>query len=150
MVLEEIETVNGITATVFVFLSILVGVGIIIKYFRFKKRVFLFFGLTWILIVSPWYPIVVSYFSILITGVSLPLEQFLIIETTLVPIGIFVGIAAFTELKYEEKRKFLLLVVGIIGIFMEIIFIYFISTDPTFIGNLKLPLHFEYSSFAKI
>ncbi len=147
MALEEIEIVNGLLATIFVVISVLVGVRILVKYFELKKRVFLFFGITWILIVCPWYPFMVSFLFALATDKAISLQLYVLLGNILIPFGIVVGVAAFTELKFHESQKILVIIFGIIAVIMEILLIYFISFDPKFIGKLNGRVDFEYSLF---
>ena len=147
MVLLDIEIVNGLLATIFVIISVYVGIRILLKFFEKKQRVFLFFGLTWILIVCPWYPFMISFFVGLATDNALPLQTYVLLGNLLVPPGILVGVAAFTELLYHDSQKTLCIVFGIIAILMEIFIVYLIIFNPSFIGILNDRVDFEYSLF---
>jgi hypothetical protein len=127
--------INGISSTILVFISVLVGIRIIIKYFESKRREFIFFGCTWILIVQPWYPSMVSFFVALFGG-ELTLTQYLWLEIT-IPFSLLFGIAAVTELLYKESQKLLVFVFIIIEGLFEIVFIFLLINDPTVIGTLK-------------
>jgi len=150
MVLTDIEFVNGMLATLFVVISVIVGLRILLKYFETKKRVFLFFGLTWILIVCPWYPFMVSFFYALITDNGLPLQTYVLLGNILTPFGIFIGVAAFTELLYNDYQKQLLILFGILAVVMEILIIYLVVFNPEFIGTLNDRVDFEYSIFFQL
>ncbi len=56
MPLEAFDIANGIILVIFCVISIYVGIRIISKYFEYKPREFILLGLTWICVVSPWYP----------------------------------------------------------------------------------------------
>ena len=55
MVLELLETVNGICSLILVWVFILVGLRIMFIYRKQKQRVYIFIGLTLICLGSPWY-----------------------------------------------------------------------------------------------
>jgi hypothetical protein len=150
MALLEIEIVNGLLATLFVLISVYVGLRILLKFFEMKQRVFLFFGLTWILIVCPWYPFMISFFVALATDVALPLQTYVLLGNFLVPPGILVGVAAFTELLYHDSQKKLCIIFGILALLMEILIIYLVINDPSFIGYLNDRVDFEYSFFFQV
>lgn len=147
MTLLEIEIVNGLLATLFVLLSVYVGLRILLKYLKLKKRVLLFFGLTWILIVCPWYPFMISFFVALATDQALPLQIYVLLGNAFIPFGIFIGVAAFTELLYNDYQKTFSLIFGFIAVLMEIFIIYLIVFNPSFIGSLNDRVDFEYSFF---
>ncbi|MHA1292512.1 MAG: hypothetical protein ACTSQJ_07590 [Promethearchaeota archaeon] len=150
MTLEDIEFLNGLLATIFVLISVVVGLKILLKYFELKKRVFLFFGLTWILIVCPWYPFMISFFISLLTNKGLPLQVYIILGNILIPPGILIGVAAFTELKLNEKQKLLVFIFAILAIVMEILLVTFIIFNPEFIGQMNDRVDFEYSLIFRI
>lgn len=134
MVLSDFFIVNGLTATILVLTSVLVGVRIISKYFKVRRREFIYFGCTWILIVQPWYPAMV-YFVVGLFGGELSLTQYLWIEIT-IPFSLLFGIAGFTELLYNQLQKLLIFIFLIIEVLFEIAFIYLLINFPTDVGTL--------------
>ena len=126
--------INGITSTILVLTSVLVGIRIILKYFDLKRKEFIYFGFTWILIVQPWYPCMVSFFVVLFGG-ELTLTQYLWLEIT-IPFSLIFGIAALTEILYKHLQKLLVLIFFIIEVAFEIVFLYLLFNHPTMIGTL--------------
>lgn len=135
MELDPFSIMNGIFSLLFVSISVLVGIIIIFKYFEYKNRILLWVGLTWIGISSPWWPSSVSIVKILVTNQGLSLEVFLFLGNFFVPFAPIFWMFAFSELHYKEKQKTLVGVYGIISIVYEIVFLYFLFTDPLVIGQ---------------
>ncbi len=61
MSLNQIEFYNGLTCLIFMAISIILGSKLVLKYFKDKNRVYLFVGVTWIILVEPWWPPAVSF-----------------------------------------------------------------------------------------
>jgi hypothetical protein len=151
MALETIDIVNGILATIFVIFSVIVGLKIALKYLKYKNRVFLFFGITWILIVEPWYPFMISFFVALSTGgTGLPLQTNLLIGHALIPFGVFCGIFSFTELKYNKYQKKILIIFGILLTIFEVVFLFCLITQPTIIAKPVGTIYIEYTPLFKV
>ncbi|MFX0072289.1 MAG: hypothetical protein ACFFAO_14480, partial [Candidatus Hermodarchaeota archaeon] len=79
MALETLDLVNGIVLIIFCFISIYVGIRIILKYFVYKQRQFMLVGITWIFLVSAWYPASISFIMFFFTGSILTPEIYFII-----------------------------------------------------------------------
>ncbi len=54
MSLNTLDTINGIFSILFVGISLLVGLIIFSRYFKYKEKVYLLVGATWIFISEPW------------------------------------------------------------------------------------------------
>ncbi|MFX1444663.1 MAG: hypothetical protein ACFFHV_14720, partial [Promethearchaeota archaeon] len=54
--LSQLEIFSGFSSIVGITLSIVLGVLMIIKYFRYKDRNLLLMGIVMILITQPWWP----------------------------------------------------------------------------------------------
>lgn len=134
MSLQPIDHINGISSLIYVIVTILVGLTILMKYFKFGKRAFLFVGLTWIGMSEPWMPSGFSYLSNLIVGVGLPIEAYVIIGNVFAPLTNFFWFYAFTDLLYKEKQKLILAIIAIISVVFEIVFFTFLAIDPSLIG----------------
>ncbi len=116
------------------------GIRIILKYFKIKERIYLLFGLSWALMVEGWYGSAISFLLIVLGGQEgLSFELFSIISFSLYPFTLTCWLAGFTDLVYKEKQKIILLIAGIIGALYEILFLYFIFTNPSVIGELYGP-----------
>jgi len=64
MALEPLDIVNGTFGLLFVVISIILGVIIVLKYFKTKDKNFLLVGFTWIFLISGWYGTSVSNYRV--------------------------------------------------------------------------------------
>ena len=104
-------------------------------------------GVTWILFSELWWSSSLSFMIVLFTGASLTPQIYFLIGNLLVPIGLFAWMYAFTDLVWEDKQKLILIIVSIGGVFYEILFFYFLFTNPHIIGVMRGPIDAEYKSF---
>ncbi len=133
MVLPTIEIYNGISCILFVIVSITIGTKIVLKYFKYKYRPFIFAGLSWTFMSEPWWAPAISFITLLTTGKALSLESFFIISVGFVPLALLFWLAAFMEMVYKKGQKKVLIIFTIEGIIYEIFAIYFILTAPSVI-----------------
>ncbi|MFX1411035.1 MAG: hypothetical protein ACFFA6_11835 [Promethearchaeota archaeon] len=150
MTLETLDIINGIFSIIFVVISLLVGLIILTKYFKYKERIYFFVACTWILISEPWWPSSISFLVALNNDIGLQAEIYFLIGNVLVPLAIIFWLAAFTEFLYKEKRKIILLLFGIYGLIFEIFFFSFLVLDPTLIGELNPPVDANYKFFIMV
>ncbi|MFX1488100.1 MAG: hypothetical protein ACFFBI_03065 [Promethearchaeota archaeon] len=150
MSLSPLDTVNGVFSLIFVVISLLVGVIILMRYFKYKERIYLLVGLTWILISEPWWSSSLSFLVAISNGVGIPEQIYFLIGNTLVPLAIILWLLAFTEFLYTEKRKLILIIFAIIGASFEILFFTFLFLEPSLIGKLTPPVDVTYYSFIMV
>lgn len=150
MSLSPIDTLNGIFSLIFVAISLFVGFVILSRYFKYKERIYLMVGATWILISEPWWPSSVSFLVALSNGVGIPPQAYFLIGNILVPLAIVFWLLAFTEFLYSEKRKLILSIFAIIGVVFEILFFSFLFLNPDLIGDLSGPVNVNYKSFIMV
>jgi hypothetical protein len=62
MALEFFEYFSGITCLILVIVALLIGVKIILNYFKYRERALLLIGLMWVLLSQTWLPPVISFF----------------------------------------------------------------------------------------
>lgn len=148
--LDAVTIVSGVFSIIFVAISTYVGIRIASKYSELKDKTFLYVGITWVLIVEPWWPSAISFLIALINnsnGLQDTPEIYFIIGNVLLPVALLSWITAFTGLLYKEKQKLIQLFFVIFGVIFEIILFYFIFTDSTFIGVLHGPVDVDYAGF---
>ncbi len=144
------EILQGSFSLMFVIISIILGVKILIKYFEHKSNQFLLVGLTWIGLSTPWWPDSINLILALTTNTILSIEANFIIGTSAMPFFLLVWLKAFTDLAYKEKQKLILIIFFIIGIIFEIIFFYFLFTQPNLIGTFETPFQVVYGIYIEI
>lgn len=144
MSLNTLDTINGIFSILFVGISLLVGLIIFSRYLKYKEKVYLLVGATWIFISEPWWPSSLSFLVALNNERGLPQEIYFLIGNVFVPLAIILWLLAFTEFLYTEKRKLILLIFTIYGLIFEIIFFVFLFLKSNLIGELNPPVDVNY------
>jgi len=147
MTLDPLDILNGIFSFMFVVISLVVGVLILLRYLRYKEKIYFLVGATWILISEPWWPSSLSFLVSLSNGVGLTPSLYFLIGNTLIPLAIILWLLAFTDFLFTEKRKMILLIFIIIGIIFEVIFYTFLFINPVLIGTSNSPVDVSYSFF---
>lgn len=146
--LEPIEMLNGLFSLICVCISTLIGLLIISKYPKYKDRLLILVGISWIGIFSPWWPSSISFILVLITGNGLSLPMYLLIGLIAGAPILLLWIYAFTDFEFVQLKRPLLIIYAMIGCFFEFYIIYFIISDPSAIGELKGEIDITYKSIA--
>ncbi|MFO7794999.1 MAG: hypothetical protein ACQERB_16825 [Promethearchaeati archaeon] len=147
----QIEFLNGVFSIIFVILSLVVGIKIILKYISLKKSTFIYMGLTWIGITSPWWGSSISFIvGLFNNGQGISLELYLLVTITLIPLFFMFYLKALTDLLWQKTKKIILTFYGVIGLIFTVAYVYFIIYSPTFIGILKTPVDIQYRNFASL
>ena len=147
MSLEPLDIINGVFSIIFVAISIMVGLIILSRYFRYKEIAYFYVGSTWMLLSSSWWPSCISFLVALSNSVGITENLYFLIGNVFVPLAVVLWLFAFTEFLYNEKRKQILMIVGIYGLFFEILFFIFLFIDPNIIGVLNPPVDVNYRYF---
>ncbi len=152
MTLETLDLLNGVLSLIFVSISTIVGLIIASRYFEYKKPIFIYMGLTWILLVCPWWPSSISVLVALITGNNegLSLGLYLLIGNLMVPMFNILLVASLTELKFKSKQKIAIIISIIIGIVVEIYLFYYFIVDPSQMGVKYGVVDVEFKGFLRI
>ena len=144
MELTPLELINGIFSIIFVSISIILGLTIASKYFKYKQKTLLLVGFTWIGLTSIWYSSSLSVLLILTTGAGIEDNLYMFLGNAILPITSFIWMVAFTDLLYKEKQKLILLIFGIYSAAFEIYYLYFLFTNPTMLGEVLSPVDATY------
>ena len=145
MTLALIDIINGILLLIIITISICVAVRLISLYFKKKERVYLYSGITWIALVSPWYAHCTAFIVTLFTGKGISAELYFILGNILIPIGLIAWTTAFTELFYKKFQKIVLCITIFYAILFYILFFIALSTNPNLIGELQGDIEVQYS-----
>jgi hypothetical protein len=148
MALEFLEILNGTFSLIFVFVSMLVGIKIISRYFYFKRREFILMGVSWIGLTSPWWGGSLSLIFALIFGEGLSLQLYLLVTITSLPTTIFFYLTAITDLVGKKKQTLILISILLIGVIFDIFYIYYSITDPIMLGELESAIDIRFKNFA--
>ena len=151
MNISPYDYANVILSLIFVSISVFIGIKVVLKYRKYREKTLIYVGIAWIVMVESWMPAVINFIVILITGNSLPIEIMLIIGNIFLPVGILLWMIAFTELVYKKKQKLISGIFIIWGVVFEILFFYFLITNPSILCDLNSPpLDIDYYPFMEI
>jgi hypothetical protein len=152
MALTPIEILHSSFSLVAIIISILIGLIIISKYFKFKQRNILLIGIFWTGLTFPWLPTVITFIMLLTVGYGLPVEGYILIGIVILPITVLCGLTAFTSLLgvKRTKRRLVLLSVLAFNLVFESLIFYFLFTNVDVIATLTDPLTIQWSVFSQI
>lgn len=137
MALELVDILQGTFSLVFVLISLILGITILTKYFKYKKRLYVLVGISWIGVANPWFPDSISFIMNLLYNESLPVEWYFIIGNVFIPIALLTWLIAYTDMINKKKQKLTVTLTIIFSIIFEILFFYLFFTDITLIGEIS-------------
>ena len=147
MAFDMTEILNGGLSLVFVLVSVAVGINIISRYFRLKNSTYLYMGLSWIGITSPWWGSTISFFTYIIMGKGIDLWFYLVMTLTFVPVFFMFYAKAITDLLWKDYQTLIMAIFFIIGIIFEGFYLYCSFTAPETIGSLEQETDIRYFNF---
>ncbi len=129
------EFTNGFLALLFIIVSWIIGIKLLLKYRAFKQKSFIYAGIAWIALSSPWTSNGTEFISVLLRGTPLTETQYLFLSYFWIPIALIFWLIIYLNLKYPSKQKIITFIIILQGIIYEIIFIYYVITDVSVIGS---------------
>ncbi len=146
MTLAVIDYISGISSLTFVVISVTIGLKIIFKYREHKRKELLYVGLTWIIICEVWWSSSVSFLvAVFNNGVGLSEPAYFLIGNLFVPIAGIIWLKVFTDLVRKDIQKQILIIFSILCSVAEIVIIWAVVVEPTFIGVLVSPVNAHFS-----
>ncbi|MFX1260277.1 MAG: hypothetical protein ACFFAN_20695 [Promethearchaeota archaeon] len=133
----------GIIAIILVTFGTLIGSAMIYKYFKYKYRPLLLWGLCWVLLMRYFLPYAINFILLLIGREILSPENFLIIAYSSHPLTTILWVVAWTEIMYKKKIKLFASIAIIYGIIFQIIFWTFFFTDVSLLITRVSPFSYE-------
>jgi len=132
-------------------ITIILGTRIFLTYFKYRDNNFLYVGITFIFLWTPWWPSSISFITYLISGETLPISLYLLIGYFFLPIAFFLWmIASFNLLFIKDHKRTLGLLFGIIYIAIyEIIILYYIF-NPSEAGYFITPVVVTYNILLRV
>lgn len=154
MALELTEFLQGSFNVIFVLISIVVGLTILSRYFKYKKFHFFLVGIIWIGISTPWLhgaiAFIIYFFDPLLIETAGFITIRFIIGYTSIPIITVLWFIVFTELKYNKTKRYLIWLFALISVVCEVIFFVFLFTDQyNLIGYFSGPFTAVYRPFTR-
>ena len=144
------ELLQGIFTSIFVVISIILGMMILLKYFKYKQRDFVFVGLAWIGMSFPWVPDAINLFLILFFNTILSETVYFFIVIGLLPIPLFSWLIAFTDLFTIKTQRIILVIDLILSVIFEIFFISILIIDVALVGRFVSVFQPEYTIIFQI
>ncbi len=135
---------------VFVLVSIILGVIIISKYFKYTQVQLILVGFSWIFLVSPYWPDAISFVLILTTGKQLAPQIYFFLACGFTAPIYFTWLKVFTTYVLKNQKKAFVISMITVAIVYEIAFLIVFFSDYTLIGTQKGPFYVEYSLFIDI
>ena len=143
--LTTLDFINGLFSLLVIAIAAIIGITIALKYLKFKRKLYLFWGIAYVGFYSPWWSSGFSFVVYWFTGNPLPLPIYIGVGILLLPLLITLWFLGFTEMIYQNKRSLFILIYLIITISFEFYVIYFLSVDPTVLGNKTGIFDIKYS-----
>ena len=143
--LTTLDFINGLFSLLVISIAAIIGITIALKYLKYKRKLYLYWGIAYIGFYSPWWSSAFSFVSYWFTGNPLPLSLYIGVGILLIPLLIILWFLGFTEMIYQNKRKLLILIYAIIMTIFEFCIIYFLIVDPTVLGNKTGIFDIKYS-----
>lgn len=135
--LSELDILHGIFTTIFVVISLLVGLRILLKYFEHKRMELFAVGIAWMGMSTPWIGNSLSFLLYVSIGTRLELVPYLFLENAFIPLALICWIYAFSMLVYPRLVKKITIPFAIICLTYEIFLIAALIIDPNTIGTLE-------------
>lgn len=145
--LELIELLQVSFSFVFVLISIIISIRIFIKYYQYKSTDFIFVGLVWLFLSTPWWGNAISFFMWMFFEEEIHIFLDLFLGNVFLPIALISWIYIFTKFVYDDLKKKILTIYGLICILYEIFLILFFIIDYRIIGNATARFNTEHNLY---
>ncbi|MFX1340199.1 MAG: hypothetical protein ACFFDK_16430 [Promethearchaeota archaeon] len=130
--------VLGIVTLVYIFFLSAIGIKIGLIYFKNKKRVYLYTGLSIMGTAVPWSGAAIFFISEVFFDIIPPMEIFFLFHGAFIPLFSVLWILAMLDVfeVYPKKRTWIKIIMIIFWTSLNIIYLIFIFTDTTLLGTL--------------
>ena len=121
-----------------------------LKYFKYKEPLLLMVGFVWIIMSEMWWSSTISFIVALSNGIGLTDQVYFLLGNFLVPLGILIWMKAFTDLKFKDQQKLILIIFAVICVSYYLTFIPMIFIDVSQIGQMRNPVDGNYTPLALV
>ena len=135
--LDIVDILQGSLSLIFVLISFIIGVSIISKYGKYKNRLYLLVGLTWLMLSTLWLPEAASFLMSLFIKQTLAIEWYFIIGNVFVPVALICWVIAYTDMVNKEKQKIAVALILILSMVFEGLFFYNFFLGTNFLGVIN-------------
>ena len=145
-----LDLLQGSFSLTYVVISYILGISILLKYFKFKTRDYIFVGIAWMGISNAWLGDALSFLMIIFMGSTLNPMIYFIVAYASIPFFILCWLIAFTDLLYPDEQKSFLSIFLIFTAFYEVHFFYLLFTDPSLMGIFVGVFRIRWTFFMEI
>ena len=133
-----------------VIISTILGLLIMLKYFKHKQVELLLVGITWILLASPYWSDALQFLVVMIFSIEINTSlYFFLANAFIAPIHI-IWIYAFTNFLFKNIKKKLMIIFIIEALIFEIAFLTIFFINHTLIGEQKSAFVVEWAIWIQI
>ena len=152
MTLELVDMLQGSFSLIFVIISLIIGITIISKYFKYKNRLLILVGISWIGVGNPWMPDSISFLMNIFIEESLPVEWYFIIGNCFIPVALLTWLIAYTDMIRKKAQKKVIIITIVLSIIFEIVFftLFFIDIELIGVINPIRPFTVDFGIFITI
>ncbi len=152
MALELVDFLQGSFSLIFVLISVYIGLSILLKYFKYKSRLYILVGISWIGVANPWFPDSISFVMNILFQESLAIEWYFIIGNAFIPFALLTWLIAYTDMRKKKGQKLVIILTVALSVIFEIAFFILLNTDINQIGyiNPLRPFTVEFGLFITI
>ena len=142
-----LELIQGLFNTIFVVITIYIGLIFISKYFQYKNRNLYLFGFFWIG-AAFWFIFIPIQYILLFFGITIHEHAYYITMYPTLPIIAIVWLTAVTSLLYFERRILFLRGFTVMAIVFEILFFSLLFIDSRLIATRPGYFYIEMTPFS--
>ena len=132
--LSYLDLLRGSLSLAFIIVALIIGIRIILKYFKYKNKVFVSVSLTWIFLSASWWWPSFNFLTIGLFGFGLSNLSYLILANFFIPLAILFWIYSFSSLNLQNKNKLIVVILGVISVSYEILLFILLFINPDLIG----------------
>lgn len=136
-ILELPYIISGILSTIVSTIALIVGIFIISKYFKNKRKELIYMGFAAIFLSQPWWPSTLGFLSLSITGDSLSVTTYFFIGVAFIPFLLLSWLLTVSNLLFEERKKQIISIVMLISVFFEVMFLALVFLSPNTLGTIS-------------
>ncbi|MGV9173134.1 MAG: hypothetical protein ACOC44_09370 [Promethearchaeia archaeon] len=145
--LTKLQVIQGIFTTIFVVLSIIIGLKIIFSSGEENRKENITLGATWILLGSAWWGSSFRYVIIIIFSFDIGNFAHLFLSNVFIPIAPILWIYTITSTVYAKHKKSAMLFICSICTPYEIMLIIFLLFKPDLVGTTESVVDLIYTIF---
>ena len=104
------EFIEGLFSLLFVIANIINGIAIMLRYFKYKEKAFIYVGISLFGVGCPWWPSAISFLTNVVFNQPLPVQVYFFLGNAFAPILTFAWIIAVNVLLFDGKNRIFLII----------------------------------------